>query len=228
MGWMTAFSLVAIFVFLAVLWRQSKVNKGDGAAVGAGVAGDVSWQVGEVPGLAGRQCIADIEFDYRNSQWQESHRRVEVEAVDAEYFQGYCHKAGETRTFLIARVRGEVLDLDSGELLPAKDWAKAARLLPGNNPALIDIGRDREGSAMQEADETPGIEVCFTGFVKADKYRLEGAAELAGMVVRHSVTKGLDFLVAGGNAGPAKLKQADEVGAMVISQAEFLAMCEED
>ncbi|PKO49029.1 MAG: hypothetical protein CVU31_02605 [Betaproteobacteria bacterium HGW-Betaproteobacteria-4] len=178
---------------------------------------------------AERRCpIADIEFDYRNAQGADSHRRVDVEAVDREYFQGHCHKADATRTFVIGRVRGKVLDRETGELLAPKAWAAAARRHPLNDPGSISVGRDDdedEGFDGIDAEADVGmIEVCFTGFSKADKLRLEGMAHSADMLVRQSVTEGLTHLVAGKNAGPKKLERAEEVGAEVIDEAEFYVL----
>ena len=65
-------------------------------------------------------------------------------------------------------------------------------------------------------------EVCFTGFSVFDKDRLEALATEAKLKVATSVTKGLLFLVAGSNAGPAKLKKAREQGTSVIDEAHFL------
>lgn len=170
---------------------------------------------------SGYGLVADIEFDYRDARGNDSHRHVAVEAIDKEYLQGYCHKARGTRTFAIGRVRGKVLDRESGELFSPKAWAAEARKHPINDPSLISIG-DNLGD--QDALPTPdqnAIEICFTGFTKADKLRLEGMAYTADMVVRQSVTKGLTHLVAGPNAGPTKLARAEEIGAETIDESEF-------
>lgn len=164
--------------------------------------------------------IADIEFDYRDARGCDSHRRVEVEAVDRDYFQGLCRKANATRTFVIGRVRGKVLDLETGELLAARDWAAAARSHPMNEPSLISMGSDDEDEGEHDA-AVGGIEICFTGFAKADKQRLEELAGLLNMVVRQSVTLGLTHLCTGPNAGTKKMEQAAMVGADIIDEAEF-------
>lgn len=172
--------------------------------------------------------IADIEFDYRDARGKDSHRHVYVEAVDQEYFQGFCFKASDTRTFVIGRVKGKVIDVDTGELLSAKALAAKARQHPDNDPEKIEIGRDSYWDEDPPAEdmEHAEIEICFTGFVKADKLRLEGMAELADMKVRQSVTKGLTHLCTGPNAGPAKISQAMEVGAELIDQSEFFELAD--
>lgn len=64
-------------------------------------------------------------------------------------------------------------------------------------------------------------EVCFTGFSIAEKPFLESLAEGAHLRVVTSVTKGLFLLVAGENAGPAKLEKARKQGTTVIDRAAF-------
>lgn len=81
--------------------------------------------------------IADIEFDYRDASDNASHRRVEVHSIDDEYFEGFCHKAMDIRTFVIGRVRGKVLDRDTGELLPPKKWADSVRNDPCNSGVVV-------------------------------------------------------------------------------------------
>ena len=70
-------------------------------------------------------------------------------------------------------------------------------------------------------------EVCFTGFSVVDKERLEALASDARLNAVSSVTKKLLFLVAGENAGPAKLKKAREQGTPVIDEAHFLRFLED-
>jgi hypothetical protein len=81
--------------------------------------------------------FSDIEFDYRDASGNATHRRVEVHSIDDEYFEGFCHKAMDIRTFVIGRVRGKVLDRDTGELLPPKNWADSVRNDPCNSGVVV-------------------------------------------------------------------------------------------
>lgn len=83
--------------------------------------------------------IADIQFEYRNGSGDTSSRRVFVDAVDDGYFQGFCTLRCETRTFAISRVRGSIIDMETGEMLPPWKWAKQARNHPLNT-GYVDIG----------------------------------------------------------------------------------------
>lgn len=169
--------------------------------------------------------LAEIEFDYVDARGKASHRRVSVEAVDAEYLEGFCHAALETRTFVVGRVRGKILDTGTGELLAPKKWAAQARRDPRNG----EVTMGGESKHDDEYDDEDGIadavdEILFIGFPKAQCAELEELAALRGMKVVKSVTAGLAYLCAGPNAGPAKINQAIEVGAGIIDLSDFLAL----
>lgn len=74
-----------------------------------------------------------------------------------------------------------------------------------------------------------GMSVCFTG--KLETMSRSQASELAeanGFEVRGGVNKGLTYLVTNDpNSGSSKNKKAKELGTKVISEAEFLKMCNE-
>ena len=73
-------------------------------------------------------------------------------------------------------------------------------------------------------DDRP--QVCFTGFGAKDKDDLGAMSEAHHLRVVTSVTKDLQFLVAGANAGPAKLEKARQQGTRVMDKAQFLALIE--
>ena len=73
----------------------------------------------------------------------------------------------------------------------------------------------------QGARKIKGPEVCFTGFGNAERQELELLASSNGLHVVTSVTKGLMLLVAGANAGPAKLAKARGDGIAVVDRADF-------
>jgi NAD-dependent DNA ligase len=66
--------------------------------------------------------------------------------------------------------------------------------------------------------------ILFTGFKAADRARLEKLATDHQFAIRKSVSHGLAILVAGSNAGPAKLADAKQEGATVLSEAEFMKL----
>ena len=79
----------------------------------------------------------------------------------------------------------------------------------------------RERTARGQFSNTQGkIEVCFTGFSKADREELEKLATDNELFVRTGVTKKLGQLVLGENAGPKKLMKAIEMGVARVSGRE--------
>ncbi len=70
------------------------------------------------------------------------------------------------------------------------------------------------------------MDVCFTGFAKVDKEFLTQLAENNSMFVRSSVTKHLDILCYGYNAGPTKLAKALEQGVFILNKGQFEEMIE--
>ncbi|EMD6530434.1 BRCT domain-containing protein [Citrobacter freundii] len=64
--------------------------------------------------------------------------------------------------------------------------------------------------------------ICFTGFGKKDKNELIEIAKARGYVVRSDVTKDLNYLCCGENAGPSKIKKASQQGSEVLSTEQFL------
>ena len=90
----------------------------------------------------------------------------------------------------------------------------------------LDRMSDAEGWAWVYSHQTPkrqikGPEVCFTGFGVTEREELESRATGNGLHVVTSVTKGLMLLVAGANAGPAKLDKARSGGIAVVDRAGF-------
>jgi NAD-dependent DNA ligase len=81
-------------------------------------------------------------------------------------------------------------------------------------------------STTKPATKDKRYQVCFTGFGNSEKEELGVMADLAKLRVVTSVTKDLQFLVAGEHAGPAKLQKAREQGTRVLNKVEFLAFLE--
>ena len=69
-------------------------------------------------------------------------------------------------------------------------------------------------------------EICFTGFNASEKNKLIDHAEQHGLKAVKSVTKSLRFLCAGENAGPAKLKKAQDLGSTILSFEQYHQMVE--
>ena len=66
--------------------------------------------------------------------------------------------------------------------------------------------------------------VVLTGFAKADSQQYAHKLNELGAIIKDSVNKKTNILITGYNAGPSKLKKAEEFGAQVIPENEFLEM----
>ncbi len=64
-------------------------------------------------------------------------------------------------------------------------------------------------------------QICFTGFRYADKQQLKELAKSHNWIVRESVTKRLNFLCCGYNAGRKKLERAKAQHVITIDVEQF-------
>jgi NAD-dependent DNA ligase len=121
------------------------------------------------------------------------------------------------RTFLVERVSGDMLDMDTGELLPAEKWASV----------LYDKTGGGEFNRQSKTIKIP-IEhkeaIHFTGFPAAVRDELEGLAEKNGLHVASSVVKDLRYIVVGKNASAKKVADARTKHAEVMDKDMFMAM----
>lgn len=77
-------------------------------------------------------------------------------------------------------------------------------------------------ASIRPSPKSPKLpHVCFTGFPPAEKERLQLSASGAGLHVVTKVTRSLAMLITGPNAGPAKMKQASEIDAAVLTESQF-------
>lgn len=156
-----------------------------------------------------------VNFDYINAEGEFSTRRIKVTMAGEWQFEGIDLDIHAQRTFRYDRVVGVMTSELTGEMMRPDEWAVSVRGESFSLAAADDTDDDAE---------TNNIEICFTGFSKADRVRLEELAELLDMQVRQSVTKSLTHLCTGPNAGPKKLEQAAEVGAEIIDEADFYVL----
>jgi len=111
----------------------------------------------------------NLRFVYEDSQGNITTREVSNWRDNGVYLEGFCHKAGDIRTFR----RDRVVEFLEGELLLSSR---------GPLPA-------------QKKQDVDAMEILFTGFSASDREMLEGDAESYGMIVRKTVTQNLDFLL---------------------------------
>ncbi len=94
------------------------------------------------------------------------------------------------------------------------------------------IGRLRDAGLQLEAEERALASEALAGksFVISGKFADHSRDELKELIELHggrnlaAVSASVDFIVAGENMGPAKLKKAEKLGVRIISEQEFIAM----
>ncbi|RGE46140.1 hypothetical protein DZC30_05060 [Comamonas testosteroni] len=163
-----------------------------------------------------------FQFSYSDNFGAASVRTVNVTGVTKkgrqEYLEGFCQLRMDVRTFRTDRIRGDLVDVGTGELVSVK--------------RLLSTVRERKVMAFQpSAPSTPAstrknwqTAVVFTGFSEAAREELEDLAEVAGWDVRSTVGSTLDYLVTGPRAGPSKVAKAEELGVTVIDEDVFRAL----
>ena len=70
------------------------------------------------------------------------------------------------------------------------------------------------------------LQVCFTGFGTSKKEELVSRAHDNRFKVVASVTKRLDYLVGGENAGPKKIEKAESQGVQFLNEQQFSHLIE--
>lgn len=64
-----------------------------------------------------------VRFDYINAEGEYSSRRLVVNKIAEEYFEGFDTERQETRTFRYDRVVGEITSENTGEIISPMTWA---------------------------------------------------------------------------------------------------------
>lgn len=79
---------------------------------------------------------------------------------------------------------------------------------------------------LENVEDNPfkGKVVVLTGFAKADSQQYAHQLNELGAIIKDSVNKKTNILITGYNAGPSKMKKAEEFGAQIIPENEFLEM----
>lgn len=162
---------------------------------------------------------ATLRFAYKDNTGQSLERTVKVSSISEgnglNYLEGYCHTRQDFRTFRTDRIRGSLVDIESGEILSAK------QLLSSVHPRKAMTYKPAPAVTTKKEWQTA---VLFTGFTAKRREELEELADAAGWDVRSTVGKTLDYLVTGPRAGPSKIAKAQELGVTVVDEDIFRAL----
>lgn len=138
-------------------------------------------------------------FTYTNGRGVTTRRILSDYREDELYLKGYCVYSKGTRLFRKDRVKEnftEETDDFLAQPLPSD---------PVNRPPQKEVK----------------LNICFTGFAKADRTSLEKLSIENNLQVRKSVTKNLQFLCTGYNAGAKKLQKAENQGVILITDDQL-------
>ncbi len=149
----------------------------------------------------------DISFIYQDASGNITARNLSEISETDEYLQGICLSSAELRTFRKDRILEKITDQNTLEdRLQFHVSVNPPPKAPPKSHHLLDI--------------------CFTGFKSDDKKRLIEYSQNASFIVRSSVTRSLNFLCCGYNAGPSKIKKARKQGVVALTEEQFLQLLE--
>lgn len=165
-----------------------------------------------------------FRITYRDKAISWVERDVRVDRISSNgshtFLEGFCELRRDARTFRTDRIRGELLDLDTGEVLPLRrllaDVVERSKttLAPKGNSATQGGSRSRE---WQQA-------AYFAGFSSPRRIELEGLAEAAGWQIRQTITSTVSYVVAGSMSGKNQIAEAEQLGVPVIDEETFRSL----
>ena len=143
--------------------------------------------------------MADVRFlVYRNRFNEVSGLAVQVIAETKEYLDCYDQQNEKFKTLKCTSIISSEPSLEKA-IENAKLRQSDFEILP----------RNKTGKTYSNPDGK--LQVCFTGFPKAEKQEMIGLAQANQMIVRTDVSSKIDLLVCGPNAGWSKLKKASSL-----------------
>lgn len=164
-----------------------------------------------------------FRFSYRDQGGGYATRTVKVYGVSSNegnaYLEGFCQERLDSRTFRTDRIRGDLTDMATGELMSIRHLLASVRERSAMTFKPKPAATRRRSTHRHEA-------VLFTGFSAKRRAELEAVAETAGWEVRTTVSATLDYLVAGPRGGPGKIAKADELSVCVVDEDTFLSLVE--
>jgi NAD-dependent DNA ligase len=143
--------------------------------------------------------LADVRFlVYRNRFNEVSGLAVEVIAESEEYLDCFDQQNEKFKTLKCVSIISSETSLEKA-IENAKVRQSDFEILP----------RNKTGKTYSNPDGK--LQVCFTGFPRAEKQEMVDLAQANQMIVRTDVSSKIDLLVCGPNAGWSKLKKASSL-----------------
>jgi len=150
---------------------------------------------------------SEMKFIYQDARGNITARDVYKVSNSDKYIQGICRSSDSLKTFRKDRVLENIED-------------------PSNIEERLSFHIKNSPPATSSPKSANLLDVCFTGFKKHDKEDLIKLAEAKGLTIRSSVTKQLNFLCCGYNAGPSKIDKARKQGVLALNEVQFKVMLE--
>ncbi len=97
----------------------------------------------------------------------------------------------------------------------------------GLDPQVVASNTQASTEASTAISPLAGKKILFTGTLSMARHEAAAKAEEVGAEIMGSISKKLDYLVAGENAG-SKLEKAQKLGITVLSEEEFLTLCQQE
>jgi len=152
-----------------------------------------------------------MEFIYQNARSEIKVQHIENVSISDMYYQGICQFEGKLKTFRKDRILEMLSSLQGAE-------ERLDYHLKNGSPV-----KDLQSRLLNKSGNP---EVCFTGFRKEEKEKLVSLAKNNEIFIRSSVTKNLDFLCCGYNAGPTKIENARHQGVVILTEHQFIELLE--
>lgn len=216
------------FYLAASFWLTPKANAAHTPSPASGVSSAGVTSISPEPGpsdiAAGAEFPRTFLFSYLDHHDNCAPRTVEVHFVSRNintghyYLEGFCQDRLDNRTFRTDRIRGDLTDTETGELVPV------AHLL-STVPPQASMDYKPPASAPQSGTGRKWqTAVFFAGFRGSKLNELEGLADAAGWQVRWNISPTVDYVVRNGSAGKKQLEEAESLGVSVIDETTFRAL----
>jgi len=162
--------------------------------------------------------MSNISFTYKDAKGAVSSRELIQWRETQTYLQGRSDADTFPKTYrkdrIVAFISGAELLL--GDAAPPAPTVSVQTSLA--DPAVPAAG----GQPRMPVDDVH--QILFTGFAAGQRAELERQAEAHGMRVMRTAGKSLTFLCYGYNAGPSKVVKAQQAGAFIIDDEQFLRL----
>ena len=150
----------------------------------------------------------DISFlVYKNRFDEVKPYQVAVVFTDDDELDVYDIEENKIKTFKVANILSKCASYDEAIEVASNEQTKY-EIIPRNKTGRTFANREKL------------LEVCFTGFSKAEKEELVQLAKENDMFVRTGVAKTLSLLICGETSGWAKLEKAKELRVAKVYGAE--------